>query len=50
MTVLVLSPETDLTADRVVAELTHRDVPVVRMDTAWFPTRLTLDTRLDRHR
>lgn len=50
MTVLVLSPEMDLTADRVVAELTHRDVPVVRMDTAWFPTRLTLDARLDQQR
>lgn len=47
MTVLVLCPEMDLTADRVVAELTARDVPVVRVDTAWFPARLTLDTQLD---
>lgn len=46
MTVLVLSPEMDLTADRVVAELTARNVPVVRIDTAWFPTQLAMDTRL----
>jgi ATP-grasp ribosomal peptide maturase len=47
MTVLVLSPEADLTADQVVAELTSRNVPVIRVDTAWFPTKLTIDTRLD---
>lgn len=37
MTVLILAPELDVTADRMVKTLDHRDIPVVRMDTAWFP-------------
>lgn len=47
MTVLVLTEECDPTADRVVDELTRRDVPVFRCDTAWFPGSLTIDARLD---
>lgn len=46
MTVLVLAPEVDLTADRMVRQLADRDVPVFRADTAWFPSRMTLDARL----
>lgn len=46
MTVLVLSEELDLTADRVVVELSRRGVAVFRVDTAWFPTRLTLAAEL----
>lgn len=47
MTVLVLTEEYDPTADRVVQELTRRDVPVFRCDTAWFPGSLMVDARLD---
>jgi ATP-grasp ribosomal peptide maturase len=46
MTVLVLAPERDLSADRMVAELDARGVAVFRVDTAWFPSRLTLEARL----
>lgn len=48
MTVLVLTEECDPTADRVITELNRREVPVLRCDTSWFPSRLTLDARLDR--
>lgn len=46
MTVLVLAPELDLSADRMVTELDARGVPVFRVDTAWFPSRLTIEARL----
>jgi hypothetical protein len=42
MAVLLLAPERDTTADRMVRELTHRRVPFVRMDTAWFPGQVSL--------
>lgn len=42
MTVLVLCEDLDITADRVIAELTSRRVPVVRANTAWFPSTLSL--------
>ncbi len=48
MTVLVLADEVDTCADRVVAELTRREVPVFRADTGWFPGSLALDVRLSR--
>lgn len=47
MTVLVLTEECDLSADRVVAELGRRGVPVFRFDLGWFPTGLTADFELD---
>ncbi|ONI83534.1 hypothetical protein ALI22I_34145 [Saccharothrix sp. ALI-22-I] len=46
MTVLILAPELDLTADRMVKALEDRAVPVVRMDTAWFPQRAGIDAEL----
>lgn len=46
MTVLILTEECDLTADRVVQELEGRGVAVVRADTGWFPTGLWLDAEL----
>lgn len=46
MTVLVLAPELDISADRMVRELDARGVPVFRVDTAWFPSRLSMDARL----
>jgi ATP-grasp ribosomal peptide maturase len=39
MTVLILAPELDITADHMVIVLKKHDVPFVRMDTAWFPQR-----------
>ncbi|MBW1601632.1 ATP-grasp ribosomal peptide maturase [Streptomyces sp. JJ66] len=48
MTVLVLTrPYMDAVADMVIEELNNRKVPVVRLDTGDFPTRLTLSARLD---
>ncbi|XVV02731.1 ATP-grasp ribosomal peptide maturase [Actinosynnema sp. CA-248983] len=46
MTVLILAPELDLTADRMVKTLEDRAVPVVRLDTAWFPQRAGIDAEL----
>lgn len=46
MTVLILAPERDITADSMVAELDKRAVPVVRMDTAWFPQHASIDAEL----
>lgn len=43
MTVLILAPERDITADRMVTVLKKRDVPTVRVDTTWFPQRASLD-------
>ncbi len=47
MTVLILAAEHDFSADRMIAALEHRAVPVARMDTAWFPQHATIDARLD---
>ncbi|GAA3012106.1 ATP-grasp ribosomal peptide maturase [Actinokineospora diospyrosa] len=46
MTVLILAPELDLTADRMVDALQDRAVPVVRLDTAWFPQHVSIDAEL----
>ncbi|NDL60188.1 MvdC/MvdD family ATP grasp protein [Phytoactinopolyspora mesophila] len=46
-TVLVLTTQTDTTADLVVRELNERDVAVFRFDTALFPTELTVSAQLD---
>lgn len=43
MTVLILAPELDITADHMVTVLNKRGVPIVRMDTAWFPQRAGVD-------
>lgn len=43
MTVLVLAAETDRTVDGVVTGLTERSIPVMRVDTSWFPQCMTLD-------
>ena len=43
MTVLILAAELDITADHMVAVLNERGVPVLRMDTAWFPQRAAVD-------
>lgn len=42
MTVLVLAAETDRTADSVVTELNDLSVPVMRVDTSWFPQRMSI--------
>lgn len=42
MTVLVLAPDVDPTADAVVAELAARDVPFFRTDLCDYPTRVWL--------
>lgn len=47
MSVLVLAPELDLTADRVVMALAERGASVARMDTAWFPQRAAIDVELE---
>jgi ATP-grasp ribosomal peptide maturase len=43
MTVLVLAPERDGTADRMIRQLTGRRARVVRLDTAWFPEHVALE-------
>jgi len=44
--VLVLSEEFDPTVDAVVDELNRRGTEVLRCDTSWFPTRMSLDAQL----
>lgn len=46
-TVLVLAAETDRTADGVVTGLAERGIPVMRVDTSWFPQRMCLDAEFD---
>lgn len=46
MTVLVVAQQADTPVDAVIRELGARDVPVFRVDTAWFPRELVLDARL----
>jgi ATP-grasp ribosomal peptide maturase len=46
MTVLILARDLDPQVDRLVEELSGRDVPVFRTDLAAFPHALTLDARL----
>ena len=47
MTVLLLAAEHDFSADRMVAALECRGVPVARIDTAWFPQHATIDAHLE---
>lgn len=47
MTVLVLAQDFDRTADQVVLKLIERNVPVLRIDTSWFPQQLVMDAELD---
>ncbi|GHC89437.1 ATP-grasp ribosomal peptide maturase [Streptomyces flavofungini] len=44
--VLILTDETDITAGRVAAELAVRGVPLVRVDPADFPTRLSMSAQI----
>ncbi|EPH43330.1 ATP-grasp ribosomal peptide maturase [Streptomyces aurantiacus] len=44
--VLILTDETDITAGRVAAELAVRGVPLVRLDPADFPTRLSMSAEI----
>lgn len=46
MTVLVLTEDFDPTADMVIDHLRHRRVPVLRCDTSWFPSKMTVDAEL----
>jgi len=46
MTVLILAPEWDFTADRMVKALEERAARVARVDTAWFPQQAGIDARL----
>ena len=46
MTVLILAPERDFTADRMVKALEDRAAPVARIDTAWFPQQAGIEARL----
>ncbi|MCY7341279.1 MAG: ATP-grasp ribosomal peptide maturase [Pseudonocardia sp.] len=50
MSVLILAEDVDATADEVVRALGERAVPVHRVNTAWFPSQLRLDARLQGHR
>ncbi len=50
MTVLILAPERDITADYMVRVLEQRAVPTARVDTAWFPRKASLDAKLRRGR
>lgn len=45
-TVLVLSKDVDPTVDAVVEELTGRGTEVLRCDTSWFPTRMSMEAQL----
>lgn len=47
MTVLILAREVEPQVDRVVEELTARDVPVFRSDLSAFPQSLTLNAQLE---
>jgi ATP-grasp ribosomal peptide maturase len=46
VTVLILAEEIDVSADAMVRALRHRDVPVCRVDTAWFPSQLSIHAEL----
>lgn len=46
MTVLILAAEFDVSADQMVLVLRERGVPVCRVDTAWFPSQLSVDAEL----
>jgi hypothetical protein len=46
MTVLILAAEFDVSADQMILALRDREVPVCRVDTAWFPACLHLEAQL----
>jgi ATP-grasp ribosomal peptide maturase len=46
MTVLILADDVDPSADAMVCELADRDVRVVRVNTGWFPTELSITAEL----
>src|SRR5215470_13559363 len=46
MSVLILADEIDATADGVVGALHERDVTVHRVNTAWFPSQLSVSAEL----
>ena len=50
MNILILAAERDVTADRMVHELTRRHVQALRLDTAWFPRRATIEAEFRRGR
>lgn len=50
MSVLVLADDVDATADAVVRALQARQIEVNRVNTAWFPTRLSMSARLHQGR
>ncbi|APU15985.1 MULTISPECIES: ATP-grasp ribosomal peptide maturase [Actinoalloteichus] len=47
MTVLIFAQDFDRSADQVVLKLNEREVPVLRIDTSWFPQQLTMDAEFD---
>lgn len=47
MTVLIFAQDFDRSADQVVLKLHEQNVPVLRIDTSWFPQQLTVDAELD---
>ncbi|MGH3593405.1 MAG: MvdC/MvdD family ATP grasp protein, partial [Pseudonocardiaceae bacterium] len=46
MTVLILARDIDPTADQMVTVLGERGVEVLRVNTAWFPTRVQVSVEL----
>ncbi|WP_020499977.1 MvdC/MvdD family ATP grasp protein [Sciscionella marina] len=46
MAVLILASDRDLTADRLITALEEREAVVHRVNTRWFPARLSLNARL----
>jgi ATP-grasp ribosomal peptide maturase len=46
MTVLILAAEFDISADQMILALRDREVPVCRVDTAWFPAGLHIEAQL----
>lgn len=46
MSVLILAEERDVSADRMVLALQARGAEVHRLNTAWFPTQLSMSARL----
>ncbi|AOS65562.1 ATP-grasp ribosomal peptide maturase [Actinoalloteichus hymeniacidonis] len=46
MTVLILTREFDMSADHLVRALREREIDVCRINTAWFPSQLSLSAEL----
>ncbi|MGI8312214.1 ATP-grasp ribosomal peptide maturase [Saccharopolyspora hattusasensis] len=46
MTILILARDLDPSADAMVTVLRDRDVPVCRVNTAWFPAQLSISAEL----